>query len=480
MGSNPIPSANRLPLGSWGHGFGRTAARLGESHSLRRHLDGRPFRGYLFRGDSLRYYIWTLGCQMNKADSAKLAAGLARLGHEAAATPEEADLLVVNTCAVRDHAEQRAVSKLGEARRLKAKRRHLKIVLTGCMVGPRLDDLRRRFPYVDAFAPPQAFAEIVAAAGIDGLPEGCAPSQFWSDVFPAVDAPTAFVPVVYGCNKFCSYCIVPYRRGRERSRSIAEVHAEVQHLVDGGVKEVTLLGQSVEAYGRDLPGSHDLAGLMRDLYAIDGLQRIRFLTSYPTDVTESIVDAVAELPKVCQCFSLPLQSGDDEVLARMRRGYTADEYEAVVEGIRRRIFDVAISTDVIVGFCGESDAQFQRTHNLLERLRFDKVHVAAYSPRPGTIAARQMADDVPREVKRSRLQAVEALEKRIAGEINAALVGTVQEVLVEESAKGRWCGRTRSDKLVHFSGDCRPGELVRVRIERATAWSLQGSVVDGR
>jgi tRNA-2-methylthio-N6-dimethylallyladenosine synthase len=428
----------------------------------------------------LRYYIWTFGCQMNKADSAKLAAGLERLGHQAVGSAEEADLLVVNTCAVRDHAEQRASSKLGDAKRLKAERRDLKIVLTGCMVGPRLDELRRRFPYVDAFAPPQAFADIVAATGIDGLPEGCAPSQFWSDVLPAVDAPTAFVPVVYGCNKFCSYCIVPYRRGRERSRTIADVYAEVRHLVDGGVKEVTLLGQSVEAYGRDLPERPDLGELMTGLHAIDSLERIRFLTSYPTDVMESIVEAVAELPKVCECFSLPLQAGDNDVLALMRRGYTVEEYEAVVESIRHRIPGVAVSTDVIVGFCGESDAQFRRTYDLLERLRFDKVHVAAYSPRPGTIAAKQLADDVPREAKRERLQAVEALQKRVAGEINALLVGTVEEVLVEEAAKGKWCGRTRGDKLVHFSGDCRPGDLVPVRVERASPWSLQGSVVDGR
>jgi len=428
----------------------------------------------------LRYYIWTLGCQMNKADSSKLAAGLDRLGHEAVGAPEDADLLVVNTCAVRDHAEQRAASKLGDAKRLKAKRRDLKIVLTGCMVGPRLDELRRRFPYVDAFAPPQAFADIVDAAGIDGLPEGCAPSQFWHDVLPAVEAPTAFVPVVYGCNKFCSYCIVPYRRGRERSRAMAEVRAEVRHLVDGGVKEVTLLGQSVEAYGRDLADGPDLAGLMRNLHEIDDLERIRFLTSYPTDITPDIVDAVAALPKVCECFSLPLQSGDDDVLARMRRDYTVEQYEAVVEDVRRRVPGVAISTDVIVGFCGESDAQFQRTYDLLERLRFDKVHVAAYSPRPGTVAAKQFADDVPRDAKRERLQAVEALQKRVAGEINARLVGSVQDVLVEDAAKGKWCGRTRGDKLVHFSGECRLGDIAHVRIERASAWSLQGSVLDAR
>ncbi|MGA2285304.1 MAG: tRNA (N6-isopentenyl adenosine(37)-C2)-methylthiotransferase MiaB [Dehalococcoidia bacterium] len=424
----------------------------------------------------MRYYIWTFGCQMNKADSAKLAAGLDRLGHELAASPQDADLLVVNTCAVREHAELRAAGRLAEAKRLKTKNAAVKIVLTGCMVGPRLDELQRRFPYVDAFATPQAFADIAAAAGIDGLPEGCAPSQFWDGVFPLAGGPTAFVPVVYGCNKFCTYCIVPYRRGRERSRTIDDVRAEVRHLVEGGVREVTLLGQSVEAYGRDLPDSPDLADLLRDLHAVEGLARIRFLTSYPTDVTDRIVDAVAELPKVCECFSLPLQSGDDEVLDRMRRGYTPAEYEAVVERIRRRIPDASISTDVIVGFCGESDAQFQRTYSLLERLRFDKVHVAAYSPRPGTIAARQMEDDVPADEKQARLQAVETLQRRVAGEINAALVGRTLEVLVEAEAKGRWRGRTRGDKLVHFSGDLRPGDLACVRIERAGPWSLSGSV----
>jgi tRNA-2-methylthio-N6-dimethylallyladenosine synthase len=453
MGSNPIPSA--------------------------RHGNQAPSGAIFFEGTGVRYYIWTFGCQMNKADSAKLAAGLDGLGHQPVDAPENADLLVVNTCAVREHAEQRAASRLGEAKRLKAARRDVKIVLTGCMVGPRLDDLRRRFPYVDAFAPPQRFTEIAASLGADGLPDGCAPSQFWRDVFPSVDGTTAFVPVVHGCNKFCSYCIVPYRRGRERSRNADDIHGEVRHLVDGGTKEVTLLGQSVEAYGRDLPNQPDLADLMRDLDTVDGLARIRFLTSYPSDVTQPIVDAVAELPRVCECFSLPLQSGDDDVLARMHRGYTADEYQAVVEGIRRRIPGVAISTDVIVGFCGESDAQFQRTYDLLERLRFDKVHVAAYSPRPGTIAVREMVDDVPRETKQARLQAVEALQKRIAGEINAALVGTIQEVLVEGSVKGRWSGRTRGDKLVHFDGDCRPGDFVRVQIDRGGPWSLQGSIVDG-
>jgi tRNA-2-methylthio-N6-dimethylallyladenosine synthase len=425
----------------------------------------------------LRYHIWTMGCQMNKADSAKLAAGLDRLGHRPVDRPEEADLVVVNTCVVREHAERRAVSKLGSLKRLKAQRNGLKIVLTGCLVGPRTAELQQRFPYVDVFAAPQAFTEIISAIESEGCISRS--SEFWEVTFPAPDGPTAYVPVIHGCNKFCSYCIVPYRRGRERSRPLADLRREVEHLVAGGVKEVTLLGQSVEAYGRDLADHPDLADLMRDLHEIAGLERIRFLTSYPADVTERIIDAVAGLPKVCECFSLPLQSGDDEVLARMRRGYTADKYRAVVERIRHRIPNVAITTDVIVGFCSETEAQFQRTYDLLAKLRFDKVHVAVYSPRPGTIAARTLEDDVPPEAKQTRLQAVESLEARIAGEINAALVGSVQEVLVEESRRGKWSGRTRTDKLVHFTGDRRIGDLVEVRIERASPWSLQGRAIGG-
>jgi tRNA-2-methylthio-N6-dimethylallyladenosine synthase len=243
------------------------------------------------------------------------------------------------------------------------------------------------------------------------------------------------------------------------------------------VREITLLGQSVEAFGRDLPDKPDLADLMRDLHSIEGLERIRFLTSYPADLTDRIIDAVGELPKVCECFSLPLQSGDDDVLVRMRRGYTAAEYREVVARIRRRIPEAAISTDVIIGFCGETQEQFQRTYTLLEELRFDKVHVAAYSPRPGTIASRKFDDDVPLPEKEALLQAIEALQERTVGEINQALVESVQEVLVEGWRKGKWSGRTRTDKLVHFPGDCRVGELLRVRIDRAGPWSLQGTPV---
>ena len=418
------------------------------------------------------YHIWTEGCQMNVADSLKLASGLERLGWSEIESPADADLVVLNTCVVRESAEHRAISKLGSLKALRRKGAGFRIVVMGCMVGPKDDELRRRFPYVDHFARPQAFDGIFEALGLASDDGG----EFWPATFPAPTGPTAFVPVIHGCDKFCTYCIVPYRRGREASRPVAEVKQEVAHLVHGGVREVTLLGQTVEAYGHDLPDRPDLADLMTELHALPNLERIRFLTSYPKDMTPKIVEAVRDLPKVCEFFNIPVQHGSDAVLHRMRRGYAIGEYREKVDLIRSLMPGASITTDVIVGFCGETEAEFEATLRLLEELRFDKVHVAAYSPRPGTIAHRRMADDVPPETKKARLHAVEEVEGRIAAAINAGLEGTEQEVLVEGRREGRWHGRTRSNKLVHFAGECTQGEVVRVRIERSTAWSLQGTV----
>jgi tRNA-2-methylthio-N6-dimethylallyladenosine synthase len=423
-----------------------------------------------------RYHIWTVGCQMNEADSARLAAGLQRLGWQETPRPEDADLVVLNTCVVRQKAEQRGVSKLGALRHLKERSngRRPKIAVMGCMVGLRTDSLRERFPFVDVFARPQAFSDVLAAV----MPQEDTGGEFWPETFPQAPGPTAYVPVIHGCNKFCTFCIVPYRRGRERSRPIAEVAREVKVLVARGVREVTLLGQTVEAYGHDLPDSPSLADLFRALHAIEGLERIRFLTSYPKDMTDDIIRAAAELPKVCEYFNIPVQSGDDAILARMRRGYTLSEYRDVVDKIRRLLPAAAISTDVIVGFCGETDEQFRRTCDLLADLRFDKVHAAAYSPRPGTIAWRTLADDVPQQAKMDRLRIIEELQEGIAADINARLQGTVQEVLVEGEKGGKLNGRTPTDKIVHFRGQHRPGDLVNVRIEKTSAWSLQGRVVN--
>lgn len=420
----------------------------------------------------MKYHIWTVGCQMNVADSRKLAAGLDRAGFEPTEVVDEADLVVLNTCSVREHAEDRAIGMLGRLRKQRRDGRDFTIAVMGCMVGPRHDELARRFPYVDVFARPQEFAPILAAVGVEDTG-----GEFWPTTFATPDAVTAYVPVVHGCDKFCTYCIVPYRRGRERSRTIDDIRNEVEHYCSRGVREVTLLGQTVEAYGHDLPDRPDLGDLMRAIHDTPGLARIRFLTSYPKDMTERIIDAVAELPRVCENFNIPVQSGDDAVLERMRRGYTLNEYLEKYELVKSRIPGAAMVTDIIVGFCGETDAEFQHTCDLLESLRFDKVHVAAYSPRPGTIAHRTMQDDVPAEVKQARLHAIEQLEARISLEINRTLLDTEQEVLVETRREGRWTGRNRQGKLVHFEGDVRIGDLVPVRIERATSWSLQGTAL---
>jgi tRNA-2-methylthio-N6-dimethylallyladenosine synthase len=420
-----------------------------------------------------KYHIWTEGCQMNVADSAKLAAGLDRFGWQAIDEPQDADLVVLNTCVVRDKSEQRAISHLGRLAAMKRKgQADFKIVVMGCMVGPKDDDLRKRFPYVDHFARPQAFEGIFESLGIADDTGG----EFWPSSFPTPTGPTAYVPIIHGCDKFCTYCIVPYRRGRETSRLMDEIVQEVAHLVHGGVREVTLLGQTVEAYGLDFPDQRpDLGDLMAAMQDLPNLERIRFLTSYPKNMTPKIIQAVRDLPKVTEFFNIPVQHGSDPVLERMRRGYTLSEFHEKVDLIRSMMPDAAITTDIIVGFCGETEQEFNDTLRLLEEVRFDKVHVAMYSPRPGTIAARKMEDDVPSEVKKERLQAVEEVEERISTELNLRLEGTDQEVLVEGRRESRWYGRTRSNKLVHFVGETNVGEVVTVHIDKATAWSLQGT-----
>jgi tRNA-2-methylthio-N6-dimethylallyladenosine synthase len=422
-----------------------------------------------------KYYLWTVGCQMNKADSNKLAAGFERLGLRPVDRPERADVVVVNTCSVRQHAEDRAYSKLGRIREIKKARPGLKVAVMGCMVGLKTGDLERRFPFVDVFARPQQFEPIVALVDEPADDLG---GEFWPATFAVPDGPTAYVPIVHGCNKFCTYCIVPYRRGRERSRPVDEIVREVAYLTVHGVREVTLLGQTVEAYGHDLPGTPDLGDLMRELSALDRLERIRFLTSYPKDMTPRILQAVAELPKVMECFSLPVQAGSDAVLDSMRRGYTRAEYVDKIREVRDLMPGAGITTDIIVGYPGETEAQFQETCSLLEELRFDKVHVAAYSPRPGTIAWRKLADDVPATVKSDRLHRIEAIERRISQEINDTYIGTVQPVLIEGVRGQQPFGRTRTGKLVHLDTPARTGAIVDVRIEHAGPFSLRGTPVD--
>ncbi len=428
------------------------------------------------------FHIWTLGCQMNQADSLKLAAGLERLGYRAVDDDGDADLVVINTCSVRQHAEDRAYSQLGVLRKRRESGRDLKIAVMGCMVGPKTDDLRRRFPYVDAWARPQQFDPILELAGesrdVSEGELGSLMSGGMQRTYGLPTGPTAFVPVIHGCDKFCTYCIVPLRRGREESRPAADILDEVRFLADHGVREVTLLGQTVEAYGHDLPDRPDLATLFEGIDEIDRVRRVRFLTSYPKDMTDRIIDSVADQPKVCEYFNIPVQSGSDAMLDRMRRGYTVAEFEERVGRIRSRMPDAAIVTDVIVGCPGETEAEFQETVDLLERIQFDTIHVAAYSPRPGTFAARQMEDDVPREVKKARLHVIEELHRRSSERINRALLGQTVEVLVEREDESRSTGRTRRGQLLHFDGTGHVGELVDVTVNEVTPWSLRGHVAD--
>ena len=414
------------------------------------------------------YHIWSIGCQMNKAYSEQLATDLERLGYRATRAIEEADIVVINSCVVRQSAEDRVLSKLGSLIPLKRLSPDTVVALAGCMVDSKIAELRDRFPHVDIFLKPGDSAGLLELAGSRAV-------ETVQDILPLPSSPSAFVTIIEGCDNFCSYCIVPYRRGRERSRPLTEVCSQVEGLVERGAKEITLLGQNVDSYGHDLPGGPDLADLLCELNPLESLARIRFLTSHPKDMSEKLIRAVASLDKVCESISLPVQAGDDEILRAMGRGYTVENYRELVERIRCAVPGVALSTDVIVGFPGETEEQFQKMLDLLSDIRFDTVHVAAYSPRPGTLASRKFEDDVLSFEKKRRLQRVEELQKEIASEINARLLGQTVEILVEGEKKGRWWGRTRTGKLVFFDDDAdRLGQLVEVEVERTSPWSLQG------
>ncbi|MCC7023819.1 MAG: tRNA (N6-isopentenyl adenosine(37)-C2)-methylthiotransferase MiaB [Thermomicrobiales bacterium] len=426
-----------------------------------------------------RFHVWTIGCQMNEADSAKIAATLQEAGYAPTTHEEEADIVVLNSCVVRQAAEDKVSGKLNSLIRLKRERPEISVVLTGCMVTNQQEKLRQRFPHVDLFFDPSDFgklAEIVPeiSAFSDDLAEL---PHYYADPQAPTSAISAFVPIIYGCNFLCSYCIVPYRRGKERSRPLVEIVAEVERLVAGGVREVTLLGQTVNAWGHDLPDAPNLADLLRAVDAVPGLSRLRFLTSHPKYMSDEIIQTMADLPTVCEHMNLPVQAGDNEVLRRMRRTYTRDYWLDRIQLTRNLMADVTVATDIIVGFPGETEEQFQQTYDLLAEARCEKVHLAMYSPRPGTLSAR-WEDDIPAEEKHRRHQELERLQERIQTEVHATKLGRTYEVLVEGRSKGRWTGRTRGNTLLHFD-DPREltGTLVDVRVTKTSPWYLMGEAV---
>jgi len=426
-----------------------------------------------------RYHLWTIGCQMNKAESHRIAGLLASAGFEEGSSFNDADLIVLNTCVVRQSAEDRIIGTLGLLEGVKRERPDVNILVTGCFAALDPSRLQRRFPHVDLFFGPGEYAALEdwlsTHVSLDRpMSEGCMPVVSGDDD----SGVSAFIPIIQGCNNFCTYCIVPYTRGRETSRTPADIVTEVRGLVDAGTKEVVLLGQNVDSYGHDLPEKPDLADLLEMLEPIEGLERIRFLTNHPKDMSQKLIATMARLEKVCEHLDLALQSGDNEMLRWMGRGYTVEQYSALLRDIRAAMPSVSISTDIIVGFPGETDEQFQNTYNALENLRFDVVHVAAYSPRTGTVASRKYADSIPAEVKSERLHRVEELQERIAGAINAGYEGRTEKVLFQGMRRGRWYGRTRTDKLVFVESE-QPlvGQLVEVRITRTSPWALQGDLV---
>lgn len=419
---------------------------------------------------------------MNKAESQRVEGLLRSRGLEPAASLDAADLVVLNTCVVRQSAEDRVTGTLGLLQGIKRDNPDLRIAVTGCFTARDRSGLTRRYPHVDFFFGPGEYDRLAewfeGAEGRSPVPEGteagCLPS-ITGDLRPGV---SAYVPIMQGCNNFCTYCIVPYTRGREVSRPPAEIETEVRALVSHGAMEVVLLGQNVDSYGHDLPGSPDLADVLEGLQRVDGLVRIRFLTNHPKDMSRRLINTMSRLDKVCEHLDLALQSGDNGVLQAMGRGYTVEDFAALVSEIRAAMPTVSISTDVIVGFPGETDHQFENTYRTLSELRFDVVHVAAYSPRAGTTAARKLVDDVADEIKSARLHRIERLQEDVAGAINARLVHTTVEVLVEGLRRGRWYGRTRTDKLVFFeTDDDLTGRLVCVKVDRSSPWALQGNLV---
>lgn len=423
---------------------------------------------------------------MNVADSQRVASSLESLGYQPTQQAEDADVIVLNTCVVRQSAEDKAYGRLHSLRPLKQQRPEIVINLMGCLIGVKGNPkLALTFPFVDVFSPPSDPRPLVEYlirrdGKADELAETAKRHALMDEVRILPDSGrdrlvSVFVPVVLGCSHACTFCVIPYRRGAEMSRPVKTILREVKELTAQGIREVTLLGQIVDRYGQDLKEKTNLSKLLSNIHEIEGVDRIRFLTSHPNWLTDELLDSVAELPKVCEHIEVPVQAGDDDVLKRMKRGYTSDDYRNLIEKIRHRIPGVMIASDVIVGFPGETRAQFQRTYDLLEELRFDVVHLARYSRRPDTVATRRMVDDVSEDEKMERFRTLEEQQARIAAEINTQYLGQELEILVEDKQRGRWKGRTRTNKLVFFeSPENMQGQLVKVHIEWTGPWSMRG------
>ena len=434
-------------------------------------------------------YVLTFGCQQNEADSEKLSGMAISMGYSITDKPEDAELIVVNTCAIREHAEQKALSIVGQFKHLKEKNPALVIAVCGCMVAQehRQNDIKYKYPYVSFIFGTTAlhkFPELLYKymSAHKRLYYNEEASREVAEGMPIErnNGYKAWVSVMYGCNNFCSYCIVPYVRGRERSRKMEDVYAEFVGLVERGYKDITLLGQNVNSYGKDSGFDYDFADLLEKLASVEGDYVIRFMTSHPKDATKKLIDVMEKNDRIAKHFHLPMQSGSDRILKEMNRHYDTERYYGIVEYIREKMPDCAITSDIIVGFPGETEEDFEGTLNMLSKVKFDMLYSFIYSPRKGTRAA-EMEDQIPKEIQGERFNRLLALQNDIALEKNQPLVGKTVRVLCDGESKNNseaYSGRTESNKIVFFEG--RPEDehnYVWVKIERAEAFALYGTVV---
>jgi tRNA-2-methylthio-N6-dimethylallyladenosine synthase len=439
-----------------------------------------------------RYNITTFGCQMNKADSERMAGVLENMGFQWSEDPNEADLILYNTCTIRDNAEQKVYSYLGRQAKRKHQQPDLTLIVAGCVAQQEGEQLLRRVPELDLVMGPQhanRLDELLEQVFAGSQIVATEPIHIVEDITkPRRDSKvTAWVNIIYGCNERCSYCVVPNVRGVEQSRTPEAIKAEIEEIARQGYKEVTLLGQNIDAYGRDLPGitesgrhKHTLTDLLYYVHEVPGIERLRFATSHPRYFTERLIKACQKLPKVCEHFHIPFQSGDNDILKAMKRGYTHQRYRDIIAKIRDYMPDAAISADVIVGFPGETEAQFEHTLQLVEDIAFDQLNTAAYSPRPGTPAA-LWANQVREEVKSDRLQRLNRLVSVKAAQRSQRYLGRIEEVLVEDANPKdatQVMGRTRGNRLTFFKGGLEQlkGQLVRVKITEVRAFSLTGEI----
>jgi tRNA-2-methylthio-N6-dimethylallyladenosine synthase len=439
------------------------------------------------------YNITTFGCQMNKADSERMAGILENMGFQWSEDPLQADLILYNSCSIRDNAEQKVYSYLGRQAKRKHEHPDLTLIVAGCVAQQEGEELLRRVPELDLVMGPQhanRLEDLLEQVFAGNQIVATEPIHIVEDITkPRRDSNvSAWVNIIYGCNERCSYCVVPNVRGVEQSRTPEAIKSEMEAIAQQGYKEVTLLGQNIDAYGRDLPGTtengrhqHTFTDLLYYVHDIPGIERLRFATSHPRYFTERLIKACHELPKVCEHFHIPFQSGDNEILKEMKRGYTHERYRQIIAKIRELMPDAAISADVIVGFPGETEAQFENTLQLVDDIGFDQLNTAAYSPRPATPAA-LWDNQISEEVKGDRLQRLNRLVSVKAHERSQRYLGRIEEVLVEDinpKDSTQVMGRTRGNRLTFFNGDITQlkGQLILVKITEVRAFSLTGEIL---